>query len=139
MPNDFIKAKLSRKALDEFAERYSHDTETNTFQYRTADNIILQVSGFQILTGAGKYELRYLLGQTYPYHYMEGKTTTSFPVTDLRFDKDKNPWGSPNDATSLVMLATKSGIIHLEKGSNGIPVVKYIRDFSPKPVTHIED
>lgn len=50
MSDNFIKAKLSRKTLDEFAERYSHDTQTNTFQYKTANNTILQVSGFQILT-----------------------------------------------------------------------------------------
>lgn len=69
---------------------------------------------------------------------MKGTDKSSFPVTDLAFDKDRKTWGTPNDATALLMLATKSGVIHLEKGSNGIPTVKYIKDFAPEPVTHVE-
>lgn len=85
--------------------------------------------------GTGEDELTYLLGQTYPYHHLKVEKKASFPVTDLAFDKDRKPWGAPNDATALLMLAMNSRIINMVKSAKG-PVI--LNDETIEPVTHIE-
>ncbi len=78
----------------------------------------------------------YLLGQTYPFHRLNGHLGTSFPVTELAFDKDKKPWGNPNDVTALLMLSSQSRVINMIKGPNGVPLVLY--DGTIPAITHEE-
>lgn len=67
---------------------------------------------------------------------MPQKNISTFPVTDLAFDKDRKPWGKPNDATALLMLSAQSGIISMVKGADGKPLVVYTSNI--EPVIHEE-
>ena len=139
MTQEFIKEKLSRKAIDEIARRNMDVTNPKAFLYTLANGERIPVSAYNIIIlngGAGEAELSYLLGQTYPYHHIESYSDVNFPAQDLIFDKDRKPWGPPNDATALLMLAMNSRVINLIKGPKG-PLVLY--DGLIKPVIHYED
>lgn len=68
---------------------------------------------------------------------MKQQPAPSFPITELAFDKDKKPWGKPNDVTALLMLATQGKTITMLKGSNGMPII--LNDKTIEPVTHEEE
>lgn len=90
----------------------------------------------KLFCGDGVKELKYLLGQTFPYHHLLEYGINNFPVTELAFDKDRKPWGTSRDATALLMLSMQAKVISMSKNSQGIPVI--IDDGSIKPVIHDE-
>ena len=137
MAREFRKEKISRKALDDLARRYADPSSPTAFPYTLENGERIQVCGLKLLVGTGSLELKYLLGQTYPYHHLAGQEDAYFPVTDLIFDKDKKFWSkNPKDGTALLMLSTQSKTVAMWK-VNGIPSVSY-GGMIP-PITYTED
>ncbi len=86
--------------------------------------------------GDGIYELKYLLGQTYPFHHLTEYGINGFPVTELAFDKDRKTWGTSRDATALLMLSMQTKTISMAKSTTNVPLIMNNR--SIQPVTHEE-
>ena len=84
--------------------------------------------------GNGSLELKYLLGQTYPYHYLKQHPSSFYYAKELAFDKDKKPWGTAQDATALLMLALQCRILVMSEASKSTPLI--LSDSSIQPVFH---
>lgn len=91
MAIEFRKEKISSKALDDLARRYADPSSPTAFPYSLESGERISVCAMRLFAGRGSLELKYLLGQTYPYHHLVGQKNAYFPVTDLIFDKDKKP------------------------------------------------
>ena len=137
MAREFRKEKISRKALDDLARRYSDPSASTAFPYTLESGERIQVCGLKLLSGTGSLELKYLLGQTYPYHSPDVQEKGYFPVTDLIFDKDRKPWSrNPKDGTALLMLSAQSKLVMMVNSKRG-PVVGYSKTIPA--IIHRED
>ena len=137
MVREFRKEMISRKALDDLARRYADSSAPTAFPYTLESGEKISVCGLKLLAGTGSLELKYLLGQTYPYHQYAGQGETYFPVTDLIFGKDKKPWSkNPKDGTALLMLSVQSKTAAMQK-VDGVPAI--CCDGMVPPITYAED
>ena len=107
MADEFIKQKISRKAIDEFALKYmdnSGNIHLTPYTLANGEKIFFnQVDA----TLKGRREYYYLIGQTFPFH---DRKQVVYDITDLAFIPDKNgnkvPWSrNSKDITALVTLA----------------------------------
>lgn len=139
MADTFKKQKLSRKAIDDFALKYTHENaKPHSTPYTLANGQqILFEQADAILNGWPEYY--YLIGQTFPFH---DRQQSNYDITDLAFIKDKNgnkvPWSrNPKDITALVTLANACHFIFIKRRQTDKKLEFTLTDSIPA-VTHEE-
>ena len=138
MADEFIKQKISRKAIYEFALKYTHENaKPHSTPYTLANGKqILFEQADAILNGWPEYY--YLLGQTFPFH---DRKQSIYDITDLALISDKNgnkvPWSrNSKDITALVSLAYACHFICIRRKSDNKLV--FTLNSSIPPLTHEE-
>ena len=138
MADEFIKQKISRKAIDEFALKYmdnSGNIHLTPYTLANGEKIFFN-QAHAILNGCP--EFYYLVGQTFPFH---DRKQVNYNITDLAFIPDKNgnkvPWSrNSKDITSLVILANACHFLFIKRRSDN--KLEFTVTDSIPPITHEE-
>lgn len=138
MADEFIKQKISRKALDEFAIKYTDKTPSEhatPYALSNGEKIFFEQADAM---RKGWPEFYYLIGQTFPFR---DRKQVSYDITDLAFILDKNgnkvPWSrNSKDITALVTLANACHYILITRRSDN--KFKFTMNDNIPSITHEE-